>query len=361
MAVSKHLSFGKVDELYLDPRNPRLGRHHTSDKLKQPEILELMQDWKLDELAVSFIESGGFWSQEALLVVEEIIDGKKRLVVVEGNRRLAALMLLQSAVKKNPINRAWQDIAKSGPIPADLFEKVPYFLADSRKDVEAFLGFRHVTGIEEWRPAEKAEYIAKMIDEGMSYKQVMRKIGSKATTVRQNYIAYRLLHRMEALEEVPKENFQERFSVMYLSLRTEGVQKYLQIDIEADPEKVRNGIPKIHQKNLINFALWLFGNSEKSALFTDSRDVDKFGRALLSNKAVEYLERTENPNFQIAVRMAGGDEPEIVKLVDSAADNVEQALSRAHHYPSSKPLISATKRLAKDTAQLIDIFPAAKP
>jgi len=50
----------KVDDLLLDPKNPRLGREHTKSALSQSTILDLMKDWTLDELAVSFIESG-YW------------------------------------------------------------------------------------------------------------------------------------------------------------------------------------------------------------------------------------------------------------------------------------------------------------
>ena len=63
-------------------------------------------------------------------------------------------------------------------VPKKLFTKIPYILADSRQDIESFLGFRHVTGIKQWQPAQKAQYIAKLIDErGMNYEEVMRKIG----------------------------------------------------------------------------------------------------------------------------------------------------------------------------------------
>ena len=118
-----------------------------------------MRDWTLDELAVSFLESG-FWIQEAVLVVEEVLYGEKGLVVVEGNRRIAALMYLKDAIEGKPASRKWAAIAEAKEPPPDLFEKIPYIKADSRKDIEAFLGFRHVTGIKEWNPAEKAEAFA---------------------------------------------------------------------------------------------------------------------------------------------------------------------------------------------------------
>ena len=62
------IDYADIDSLYLDPTNPRLGRRIASPTLPQEEVMDVMQDWTLDELVVSFIESG-FWPQEALIVV----------------------------------------------------------------------------------------------------------------------------------------------------------------------------------------------------------------------------------------------------------------------------------------------------
>ena len=78
------IEFISLDKLFLDPLNPRLGRNVATANVKQEVILDVMNDWTLDELAISFIESG-FWPQEALLVVEEPIYGSPGLVVLEGN------------------------------------------------------------------------------------------------------------------------------------------------------------------------------------------------------------------------------------------------------------------------------------
>src|SRR6185436_18856827 len=106
----------------------------------------------------------------------------------EGNRRLAALKMLSLARANENVPSRWRDIVAEYDIPDALFKKIPYLEIDKREDVSAFLGFRHVTGIKEWRPAEKAEYIAHLIENyNMTYDDVRRKIGSKTPTVRQNY------------------------------------------------------------------------------------------------------------------------------------------------------------------------------
>lgn len=359
MAISTELQFATLDDLYLDPTNPRLGRNNTGRDVPQEKVLELMQTWTLDELAQSYLEGGGFWTHEALLVVEEELYGKPRLIVVEGNRRLAALIFLKRAYLGQETSKKWAGIVEGTDQPPDLFERIPYLKADDRQDIETFLGFRHVTGIKEWKPAEKAEFIAKLIDErGLSYEEVRRKIGSKTPTVRQLYIAYRLLLQVEnSVEEIPPERYKRRFSVMYLSLRTPGVQKYLDLDIRAEPEAAKEPVRNEKIEELGNLARWVFGTENTDPLFTDSRKVDDFGRILESSEANQYLERTAKPKFEVAYRISGGDEDEVIKLIEQAADNIELALTRAHFFKNSVKLQRAVKRLSIDAAQLLGIFP----
>ena len=84
--------------------------------------------------------------------------------------------------------------------------------------------------------------------------------------------------------------------------------------------------------------------------------MDEFGTILESEEAVKYLERTEKPNFETAFRFAGGDEPELIKLIDNAADNIELALSKAHRFTESEKLQNAVRRLGEDAKQLLKIF-----
>lgn len=358
MSVSSKLQFAQLDELFLDPSNPRLGRHNIEQKLTQEEILEEMLDWSLDELALSFIESDGFWIQEALIVVEEKLYDKYVLVVVEGNRRLAALILLDRAFhKKEYENSKFEEIVKSSKLPKDLLTKIPYLVADNRSDVDSYLGFRHVTGIKEWEPAEKAQFIAKLIDQGLTYDEVRKKIGSKTPTVRELYISYKVLLQIEENVDIPEEKLEKRFSVLYLTLKKEGAHTYLNIDIQADPNGANKPVPKRHIKNLRNFALWLFGDGKKEPLFSDSRDATKFSKVLLNKEAVKYLETNDNPIFEQAVRIAGADEEEIVNLIQSAAYNVESALTRAHLHKSSKEMKRAIQLLFNHVEQLKITFP----
>ncbi len=364
MGISTELRYAAIDELYLDPKNPRLGRHYINEHSSQKEILEIMKDWVLDELAISYLESGGFWTHEALLVVKEELDGKQRLVVMEGNRRLAALIYLWRAIDGEGVSESWYSLVENPDVPEGFFEKlfskIPYILVDTRQEVEAFLGFRHVTGIKQWATEQKAQYIAKLIDEqGMSYEEVMRKIGSKTPTVRQHYISYRVLLQMEnELEDFSIKDAEGRFSVMYLSLRTQGVRAYLDINISTTESRIsQTPIPETHLGALANFARWLFGTEEQDPLFTDSRRVDDFGKILENSEAVEYLGSKRKPDFDYAFRLAGGEELNLVQLLSEAISNVKYVLSRVHHYKDSEDIQKMAETLGVDVHQLMNVLP----
>ena len=96
-----------------------------------------------------------------LLVVKEEVDGSAAAsIVVEGNRRLAALIYLRRAVDGREVSKKWRLLVEGVDVPEELFAKMPYIHLGSRQDIESFLGFRHVTGIKQWHPEEKAQYIA---------------------------------------------------------------------------------------------------------------------------------------------------------------------------------------------------------
>ena len=360
MALAPRIEFAALEELYLDPRNPRLGRARSEPSATQERLMEQMRTWSLEELAVSFLENG-FWPQEAVIVVEEDLYEKPgTLVVVEGNRRIAALNFLKRAIEGGSVPRNWRRIAEGAQPDTELFTHVPYILASSRQDVTAFIGFRHVTGIKQWAPSEKAEFIARMVDENsMSYEAIRKQIGSRTDIVRRNYIAYRMLQQIDDLEiDISEEGLDRRFSVLFLSLREAGVQTFLGVDIRAEPEQAWTPVPEENTKNLSDFVSWLFGSNGSKPLFTDSRNVGDFARILSSDEATEYLRSVPEPSFELALQKAGIEDEEIENQLKEASNQMELALSRVHLHLDSDSIQKVMRRLALNARELVSKFPS---
>ena len=359
MALATTIEFTELENLYLDPQNPRLGRFRTNASMPQDRLLHSMRTWALEELGVSFIESG-FWPQEAVIIVKETLYGQPgKMVVVEGNRRIAALKFLKMAVDGEPTPRSWTRlVAETPPNPA-LFERVPFVLAGHRDDVKAFIGFRHVTGIKEWAPAEKAQFIAGLIDDqGLSYETVRKQIGSRADTVRRNYIAYRILLQIEDLGiDINQEGLDRRFSVLFLSLRESRVRDFLDVILEAEPDQAKHPVPPTKFEDLGFFSQWLFGSDQLRPLFTDSRDVGDFARILGRDEAVAYLKSSPNPSFEVALQIAGVEDEEIENQLKEANVQMELALSKIHLHLNSRPIKQQMLRFALNAKELVSKFP----
>ena len=358
MRVRTELQYAILEDLYLDAKNPRLDRHQQGASLSQKEIIEVMGNWDLDGLVMSYLENG-FWNHEALLVIKEELDGKQRFVVVDGNRRVAALIYLRRAINGEEISKEWGPLVENKSVPEKLFEKIPYIQIHSRQEVESFQGFHHgITSIKRWFPAQKSEYIAKLINEqGMSYEEVARMIGSSISKVRDHYISYQLLLQMEdVLDDFSAADAEFRFITMSWSIQTLGVRKYLDLDIFAEPDDAKTPVPKHRQGALANFARWLFGTQQHPPLLTGSQNAADFGRLLENPQAVQYLENNKHATFDIAWRLVYGDE-EIIQLIDEAHNKIVTSLSHIHHYKDSPEVQHAVEKLAIDSKELLSQFP----
>lgn len=367
MAVSQNLEYHQMGTLFLDPLNPRLGRHRRDPNTAQDIVLGYMIEQVLDELALSYIESGGFWSQEALLAVEEPIYGESRLVVVEGNRRLAALKCIKKAIEGAPINGKWERIAESAQEKGaefldKLFSRVPLLRVDSRKDVDEFLGFRHVTGIKQWAPAEKAQFINMLLlERGYTYEEVTRKIGSRIPAIKKSYIAYRLLLQVESTldpDELPSEQLEERFSLLYSSLGNPSVQAFLGISMDLNVEKANVPIEPENINNLKFVVRCLYGDrKDKKPIVSDTRYITEFGKILESREARDYILIAKRPDFQTAYDLAGGSEQDIEEMIYEASLAIRSILGRVHLHKKSDSIRKAVKEFKLDSKALLDHFP----
>ena len=358
MNANIELQYAKLDALYLDAKNSRLDRHQTNTNLSQEDILDMMRDWDLYELAASYLENG-FWQHEALLVVEEELEGQPRLVVIDGNRRLAALIYLQRAISEEQVSKQWSLLVENRDIPAELFNEIPYLQTNSRQALESFLGFHHhITGTKEWFPAQKAEYIANLINQRrLNCEEVARIIGTSISKVQYYYIAHQLFLQMEScLEGFSVKKAEWRFTTLFSSLQTLGVQKYLGLDLLADPSNTRTPVPNNRLDALANFARWLFGSQQHLSLLSGSQNVADFGRLLENSQAIQYLENNKHARFDVAWQLAYGDE-EIIQLINEARNDIAIVLKHIHRYKDSPEIQSAAERLAINTKELLNQFP----
>ncbi len=163
-AVAEYPKSRNVDynDLFFHEFNPRLSmrENHLSEKdiihwmVNHGNIISLMES----------IGTHGYSPAEPLLVVKKQ-ESENQFVVIEGNRRLAAVKLLNnpaslgSELKAKSLANAVSGISKE-LIPKEL----PVLVYRQKEDILPYLGFRHITGVRPWGAMEKARYLRQLFD-----------------------------------------------------------------------------------------------------------------------------------------------------------------------------------------------------
>jgi len=348
-----------VDDIDLDEDNPRLRFYHHGEILSQARLTQILfRRFSLEELGQSFLVNG-YFSEEPLVCVRE--DG--RLVVVEGNRRLAALRLLidgpeQWGVRSRRFAELHEDyLAMSSSERNEL--RIPFVeVVDDRDDIVAYVGFRHVTGIKPWPALEKAGYIAKLVDDdAMDPRQIAKMIGSKPVYVARHYQAYRLLvQARDSGEDV--EPIQRQFGVLMRSLQTDGVKDFIGLtSVSADGPLEEKPLPAKRMKYFMEFSAWVFGTAEEPPVMTDSRLLTRFGRILRSKRALAYLREYPSPTFEKAFMLSGGEKEDAQEAMRVAELALRDCVASARGLKKDKEFRGTLTNACDYMSQILTHYP----
>jgi len=135
---ANHLSDGDVShiepsKLNFDLANPRFVDEQFSDETEV--IRYLYEQMDVDELIQSILSAG-------YLDYEPIIVQRSDNVVLEGNRRLAALRLISDQALRDALEISLPAI----PAPKTLPDRVRVSWVADRKEARDFIGFKHING-----------------------------------------------------------------------------------------------------------------------------------------------------------------------------------------------------------------------
>lgn len=251
-----------VDRLLLDFENPRLASSRGGDT--QEDLLRVL--WKemaVDEVALS-IAANGFFAEENLFVIPEDSrekdEDKRKYIVVEGNRRLAAVKLLLDQKLRERIKAT--DLPTLSAQGRDKLKTLPVSIYKGREDLWAYFGFRHINGPKEWDAFSKATYVAYVKENyGIPLDEIARKIGDQHSSVKRFYRGYVVLKQAEEQADFDREDRIRNkfyFSHLYTALDQPGYQKFL--GITAENSLKPNPVPKSKLKELKELMVYIYGS-----------------------------------------------------------------------------------------------------
>ncbi len=255
-----------VENLLFDFENPRLtmGEDIKTDK---EMVRVLWHDMAVDEI-VDSIAANGFFREEPLIAIPndpKKIDPKNdRFIVVEGNRRLAAVRLLLNEDLQREVG------AKEIP-PVDRklrqdLQRLPVGVYGKREQVWAYLGFRHINGPKPWDALGKAQFVARVYEEqGVDLDQIAKQIGDRNVTVKRLYRGFTLLRQAETQAKFDRDDanaYRFFFSHLYTAADQDEFQKFLGINAENSLRK--DPVPKKKLRELSELMLWIYGSRAKN-------------------------------------------------------------------------------------------------
>ncbi|MBH0024488.1 ParB N-terminal domain-containing protein [Salinibacterium sp. SWN248] len=325
----------RVEELLLDPQNPRLPEELLGKT--PPELLEWLEESEtLEELASSML-ANGFFAHEPLVV--KATNGGAPYVVVEGNRRFATLSILLQlpAAKEADVNFDFE-VEPTKDQLARLWE-VPCLVVDHEDDVRKFLGFRHIGGLKTWKPEAKARYLEVEVDsaarEGSSnpFKDVGKRVGTNALGVRGPFIALKVLRAardVDSLNKLATSVLRDRFGVWNRLLNSAEVREFIGLADALDYESVIKSMGALRIDNLLRVLSDLLPPpGGRLAVLQDSRDATRYGQVIADNVARNAL--TAHGDLDLAYQIVdrqtftkrAGDIAKSVEILTQSVDSFE--------------------------------------
>ncbi len=294
-----------VERLRLDRGNPRLIGE-AAGRSDEWIIARLYRAAELDELLQS-MSANGFLDIEPLVVMRADGDDEgDALVVLEGNRRLAALRLLREPAlvgriasrEKTRISVPDLDDAVRGTL-----DHVSVYPVASREDARAFIGFKHINGPAKWDAYAKAQFAAdwyrKGRADGAGLDQIAAAIGDRHDTVKRMVSAIYVLeqaHREKRFDVEDRQTMRFSFSHLYTALSRSEYMEYLGLEsgwARHDPRP--DPVPQEHLDRLRQVLVWIYGSKTddvQPVVQAQNPDIRRLGEVLAHAEGRHVLEQT---------------------------------------------------------------------
>ncbi len=185
------------------------------------------------------------------MVCRQLQKNSEKAVVVEGNRRLAACLIItgdpraaSQARRTEEFRTIWEAHGQPrlDPVPTIMF--APH---EDEEEVLSYLGVRHIMSSQAWDSYAKAAWIARVVEQKkMSVAEVSSMIGDQHSTVSRLLEGYYLVRQLQAEGQFQPEDSVRRgrgsvtdypFSWVYTALGYRSVRDFLVLSDERSGPK----------------------------------------------------------------------------------------------------------------------------
>ncbi|ETX42916.1 TPA: ParB N-terminal domain-containing protein [Serratia liquefaciens] len=317
--MSNAIQYIETGKLEFDPENPRFYRLNDRAGSDAAVVEEMLDDESVQDLMLSIGEQD-YFPGEPLLVVKK----GKNYVVVEGNRRLAAVKLLNGDLtppkKKEKSVQLILEEAVHKP------EKLPCLVYKNREDVLRYIGYRHITGVKEWDALSKAKYLKELSDtfyKGSShsilFKSLAKEIGSKPYYVGLLLTSLNLYEQASDNDffDLPMDEKDVDFSYITTALGYKNITDWLGLEDRNDLDA-----KNLHIDNLNKLFAWFFVRDQHGeTIIGESRKIQKLNKIVASEAAVDNLIKSKN--IEEAFLYTNGQEEALEEALNAAESSLK--------------------------------------
>jgi hypothetical protein len=311
MGLASNVTYMPLGGLHPDSWNPRLPVDDRG-KLSDDDLIVYLAD-RFDALVVAeSIARHGYFGSEPLIVCEE--DG--RWLVLEGNRRLAALVgLVRPELRARFADQAtWDALEPVQPLTMDT--DVPVLVAGERSDADAVIGFRHIGGAMSWKPLQRALFVAHLIDgRQQSFAEVADTVGEDEESVR---MLYRNQSILTGASERGRPDIlelgQARFGTYTAALNRTGLREFIGAKAIGDVRERQAQLDEPRLDDLVELFSWLYGIEGERKVIRETRELSILAEVVKAPEALAELRRTRDldaayaltprPNMLLARQLA---------------------------------------------------------
>ena len=343
-----------ITDLRLDAENPRLP-----DGMQGQGQDDLAVDMALGFDAYTVAESiasHGYFSSEPLIAIPAATEIGK-YVVVEGNRRLAALLgLTRPSVRQQFADaERWDRLASRASLDPTI--GVPVVVAPDRRSVTPIIGFRHISGILQWKPYAQARYIATLVDEDhLDFVEVAEMIGIDKTKVGNLYRDQAIAVQAKGLG-IETGGLEQDFSLLTVAMSSPKLRDHVGAPLGSHTVPGGDPIPAERIPSLRELLRWIFGDGAVPPVIGDSREIARLGNVVASDVGLRALRDGETLEQATQRVKDADDDPEsrLVKRLRTGRNSLMAALDDISEFPDS----SEVRSLVESVRATVDALESA--
>jgi hypothetical protein len=304
-------------------------------------VSHLIEEYDVDELVLSILTAG--WLDYEPLIAE------RNNTVIEGNRRLAALRLIEDEKLRKQVGYS---LPKVNPVHANAHpQTVSVRYTESREAAYVYIGFKHINGPFKWDALAKAKFAADWVAQGHDIELVSRTLGDSHNTV------LRLVNGWNVLKRARAEGFEPSdattsppfpISHLYTALTRPAIREFIGIDAPAKAVLTPESIKQENVNQLLQLMNWLYGQRSKaqpSLIRTQNPDLGTLVRIIAHNSAREEL--IANRNLDGAAELLTPSNERFEIILRQAARACEEALAASKDYDGSPTMLEIVNNMGK--------------